>query len=443
MVLLVLLYCLAESNRRQGQEMHDINFIREKPQEFDAGLKRRGLKGLSATILEKDMRIRALRTSSQEAQQRRNELSQKIGAMKREGQDVSGLMAEVNLAKEKIADLELEEKKLDDELFALMAGIPNLPDADVPDGKDENDNVEIRRVGAPRKIANPKDHVDIGEALGMMDIAAAAKMSGSRFVILSGQLARLQRALGNFMLDIHTKEFGYTEYVVPLLVKSEAMFGTGQLPKFAEEAFQTTAGMWLIPTAEVPVTNMVRDSILDEHDLPMRFTSLTPNFRSEAGAAGKDTRGMIRNHQFYKVEMVSIVTPEKSKEEHERFTGIAETVLKRLELPFRTIVICTGDMGFGQCKTYDIEVWMPSQNKYREISSCSNYNDFQARRMKAKYRPKNDKALRYVHTLNGTGVAISRCIPAIMENYQEGKGFIIPHALRPYMDGLERISVEE
>ncbi len=421
--------------------MHDLRSIRDNPAAFDAGLTRRGVEPLSSRILELDQERRACQTQFQELQARRNEASKLIGAYKKEGKDAQPLLDEVAGLKEKLPQLEEREKALGVELDGILASYPNLPAADVPDGKDEHDNVEIRRVGTPVEIANAKQHFELGEALGLMSFDLAAKLSGARFTVLRGQLARLERALGDFMLDIHTREFGYEEVSPPLLVKDDAAFGTGQLPKFTEDLFQTTNGFWLIPTAEVPLTNLVNDAILDGEELPLRLTARTPCFRSEAGSAGRDTRGMIRQHQFYKVEMVSITRPDQSAAEHERMTDAAETVLKRLGLPFRTVTLCTGDMGFTSQKTYDIEVWLPGQGAYREISSCSNCGDFQARRMKARFRTKGEKATQFVHTLNGSGTAVGRCLIAVLENYQQADGSIlIPEALRPYMGGLERIT---
>jgi seryl-tRNA synthetase len=343
--------------------------------------------------------------------------------------------------KERLPALEEEDKALGAEIEAILAAIPNLPADDVPEGPDESANVECRRWGNPRVFDfTPLDHDVLGEKLGLMDFDGAAKLSGARFVVLKGQIARLQRAIGQFMLDLQTVEHGYTEIDPPLMVKDAAAFGTGQLPKFAEDLFKTNTGHWLIPTAEVPLTNLLADSILDEAALPQRFTALTPCFRSEAGSAGKDTRGMIRQHQFWKVEMVSITHPDRSDEEHQRMTKCAEAVLQRLALPYRVIVLCTGDMGFSARKTYDIEVWLPGQQRYREISSCSNCGDFQARRMKARFRPEGEKGTRFVHTLNGSGLAVGRTLIAVMENYQRADGSIeIPEALRPYMNGLEVI----
>ncbi|MEA1675091.1 serine--tRNA ligase [Nitrospirillum sp. BR 11163] len=420
--------------------MHDLRVLRDNPEAFDGGLARRGLPPQSAVVLDLDARRRAAQTALQDMQARRNEASKLIGAYKKDGKDAQPLMDEVASLKEGMAEAEATEKALSEELDRLLSTIPNLPAADVPQGKDEHDNVERHRVGTPPVIENAKEHFDLGEALGFMDFSGAAKLSGARFTVLKGPLARLERALGDFMLDTHTREFGYTEVSPPLMVRDEAAFGTGQLPKFAEDLFQTNTGHWLIPTAEVPLTNLVADSILDAEELPLRMTARTPCFRAEAGAAGRDTRGMIRQHQFYKVEMVSVTTPDQSAAEHERMTEAAETVLKRLGLPFRTVTLCTGDMGFSAAKTYDIEVWLPGQNTYREISSCSNCGDFQARRMKARWRNKGDKNTQFVHTLNGSGVAVGRALLAVMENYQEADCSIrVPEVLVPYMNGLERI----
>ena len=420
--------------------MFDLKLIRETPDYFDSGWKRRGVGLQTSTIIEMDEKRRALQTEMQDFQSKRNDASKKIGMIKSKGGDAAALMQEVAGYKSKIASIEEEEKKCGEELTDLLSGLPNIPDAAVPDGASEEDNKEVRKVGQPNLMNNPKDHVDIGAGLDGMDFETAAKMSGSRFVLLRGGVARLERAIAQFMLDTHTQEHGYTELSVPLLVRDQAVFGTGQLPKFAEDLFKATTGHWLIPTAEVPLTNTVRDSIIPIGDLPLRLTALTHCFRSEAGAAGKDTRGMIRQHQFYKVEMVSITEPEKSDEEHERMTNCAETILKKLDLAFRTITLCTGDMGFSARKTYDIEVWLPGQNTYREISSCSNCGDFQARRMKTRYKKEGDKSTRYVHTLNGSGVAVGRCLIAVLENYQQPDGsVIIPDVLKPYMGGITKL----
>ena len=424
--------------------MIDLKLIRDDAAAFDAALARRGMAPLSAEILAQDARRRSGQTELQSLQARRNEASKEIGQLKRQGGDADALMEEVARIKDRLAALEAEDKELGEALDTILAGIPNLPAADVPDGADETQNVEVRRWGNPRNYAfQPKEHFEIGEGLGMMDFEAAAKLSGARFVVLRKHLARLERALAAFMLDIHTLEFGYEETQVPYMVRDHALYGTGQLPKFGEDLFRTTNDYWLIPTAEVPLTNLVADSILDEKDLPRRFTAYSPCFRSEAGAAGKDTRGMIRQHQFTKVEMVSIAHPDRSDEEHERMTKAAQTVLERLELPYRTIVLCTGDMGFGARKTYDIEVWLPGQNTYREISSCSNCGDFQARRMKARFRPEGEKNTRFVHTLNGSGLAVGRTMVAILENYQNEDGSVtVPEKLRPYIGGLEVIQAD-
>ncbi|MEW5962758.1 MAG: serine--tRNA ligase [Pseudomonadota bacterium] len=423
--------------------MFDIKWIRDNPDAFDAALAKRGLDPLAAKLLEVDDARRRHLTALQEAQARRNAASKEIGKAKA-AKDEAGaakLMAEVAELKETIQAGEEQERELVRGLEQALAIIPNMPLADVPLGKDEKDNVELRRVGAqPKFDFAPKQHFEIGEALGLMDFETAAKLSGARFVVLKGALSRLERAIAAFMLDLHTRERGYTEYLPPFLVRDETAYGTGNLPKFAEDLFQTTNGFWLIPTAEVSLTNFVRGEILDEDKLPMRMTAWTPCFRSEAGAAGKDTRGMIRQHQFSKVELVSITTPETSLAEHDRMTNCAEEVLKRLEIPFRTILLCTGDMGFASQRTYDIEAWLPGQNAYREISSCSVCGDFQARRMNARYRDKASKEVRFVHTLNGSGLAVGRTLIAILENYQQADGsVVVPKALVPYMGGIERI----
>ena len=423
--------------------MHDIRFIRDNPDAFDRALKRRGLPPQAKGLLAIDERRRLAIQHFEQAQARRNAASKEIGQAKAKKDEATAerLMAEVFELKNGLPALEDAAKKAEKELNDILATIPNMPLDEVPDGADEHGNVEHHKFGAKRDYAfTPKQHFELGEALGMMDFETAAKLSGARFVVLKGALARLERALGAFMLDLHTSEFGYTENIVPLLVRDDAAYGTGNLPKFAEDLFRTENGFWLIPTAEVSLTNFVREEILDEDKLPMRLTAQTPCFRSEAGAAGRDTRGMIRQHQFTKVELVSVTTPEESLAEHERMTACAEEVLKRLGLPFRTILLCTGDMGFASRKTYDIEVWLPGENTYREISSCSVCGDFQARRMNARYRPKGAKDTRFVHTLNGSGLAVGRTLIAVMENYQQADGSIlIPAALRPYMGGLERI----
>jgi seryl-tRNA synthetase len=419
--------------------MHDIVLIRSDPAGFDAGLARRGVAPMSHQVLDLDAKRRAVQTQLQAMQQRRNEASRAIGIARGKGEDSTDLEDEVAGLKQRMPELELEDKTYGDELQALLAMLPNLPAADVPDGKDEAANVELRRCGAPRNFDfKPKDHVALGEALGLMDFATASRLSGARFVVLKGMLARLERALAQFMLDLHTGEFGYTEIAPPLLVRDEVLFGTGQLPKFAEDQFRTTTGLWLIPTAEVPMTNLVADQVLDAASLPLRFTAYTPCFRSEAGAAGRDTHGMIRQHQFSKVELVSVCRPEDSAAEHERMTGAAEAVLQRLELPYRVMVLSSGDMGFGARKTYDIEVWLPGQDTYREISSCSNCGDFQARRMRARAKSAGAKQTQFVHTLNGSGLAVGRTLIAVLENGQQADGSIVlPAALRPYVGGLE------
>lgn len=426
--------------------MHDIKFIRENPAAFDAGLARRGLSLQSERILAVDTARRKAQTAAQELQAKRNTLSQQVGTVKKSGGDATALMAEVSGLKDQMAAAETEGQGHDEALTAMLATIPNLPAADVPDGKDEHDNKELKRVGEPPRQNSAKQHFELGEALGLMEFERAAKLSGARFTILRGALARLERALGNFMLDTLTQDFGYDEVSPPLMVREEMMYGTAQLPKFRDDQFGIEGrDLWLIPTAEVPLTNYVNGEIVAGESFPLRFTARTPCFRAEAGAAGKDTRGMIRQHQFYKVEMVSITTPDQSDAEHERMTRCAETVLEKLGLPYRRIVLCTGDMGFAARKTYDLEVWLPGQNTYREISSCSNCGDFQARRMNARYRPNQnkdggEKTTQFVHTLNGSGVAVGRCLVAVMENYQNADGSItVPEVLRPYMNGMDII----
>ncbi|MBB3935073.1 serine--tRNA ligase [Aureimonas phyllosphaerae] len=424
--------------------MLDLKWIRDNPQALDEALERRGAAAASPEVRRLDEARREHLQVLQGWQSRRNEASKEIGKAKASGDAAraDAVMAEVADLKAKIQEGERQERQFDEELNGFLATLPNAPLADVPRGADEADNVEVRRSGQEPAFAfKPKEHFELGEALGQMDFDAAARMSGSRFTVLRGKLARLERALGQFMLDMHTGEFGYEEVSPPLLVRDDALFGTGQLPKFAEDLFRTTDGRWMIPTAEVSLTNLVREQIVDEAKLPMRFTALTPSFRSEAGSAGRDTRGMLRQHQFYKAELVSITTPETSLDEHERMTRAAETVLERLGLHFRTVVLCTGDMGFSSQKTYDIEVWLPGQDAFREISSCSVCGDFQARRMNARFRPAGEKvAPRFVHTLNGSGTAVGRALIAIMENYQTEAGEIrVPEALRPYMGGLEII----
>jgi seryl-tRNA synthetase len=467
--------------------MHDIRALRDNPAQFAGGLARRGMaeaQAIADDLAERDRSLRALQARLQEAQARRNDAARQIGAAKAQKDEsrATALMAEVAGLREEIQTGEEAERALKSALEHTLAALPNIPAPDAPDGADESDNVEVvaRRFGKPPQIATPLEHFALGEALEQMDFARAAKISGARFVFLCGALARLERALGNFMLDLHTREFGYTEISPPLLVRDHAMMGTGQLPKFRDEQFYsanmdwrkerldqilqpldeqvregkqprkavddliesapTSEQFWLIPTAEVPLTNFVREEILDEVQLPLRLTAWTTCFRAEAGAAGKDTHGLIRMHQFSKVELVSIVAPENSEAEHERMTDCAQEILKRLGLHHRVMALCTGDMGFAAKKTYDIEVWLPGQNRFREISSCSNCGDFQARRMNARYRPKGEKALKSVHTLNGSGLAIGRTLVAILENYQEPDGsIVIPEALRPYMGGAENI----
>ncbi len=421
--------------------MHDIRWVREYPVEFDRGLARRGLPPRAEEVLALDHAWRAAETGAQEAQARRNRIARDIGAAKRRGEDIEPLLRQVADDKNAEAISAAEAARLRAAIDEILAGLPNLPADDVPDGPDETANLLLRREGEPPRFNfEPASHEAIGERLGLMDFRRAGKLSGSRFVVLRRDLARLERALAQFMLDLHTGEFGYTEVSPPLLVRDEAVFGTGQLPKAAEDMFRTTNGYWLIPTAEVPLTNLVADDIFDERDLPLRFTAGTPSFRSEAGAAGKDTRGMIRQHQFLKVELVSITRPEDSAAEHERMTACAEEVLKRLGLAYRVMLLSAGDMGFAAHKTYDLEVWLPGQDAYREISSCSNCGAFQAQRMKARYRPAEGKGTRPVHTLNGSGLAVGRTLIAILENFQHEDGSVsIPPALQPYMGGQDLI----
>ncbi len=422
--------------------MFDIKAIRENPEYFDKGLARRGLESKSASLLAIDSELREKQTELQSCQSKRNEASKAIGIAKSKGEDAGDLINEVGVLKERMTKLEDDVRALTENLNSELARIDNIPDDDVPDGLSEDDNLEIRKWGEiPEFNFEPKQHFDIGENLDQMDFEGAAKMSGARFVILRSDLAKLERALASFMLTMHTTEFKYEEVSVPLLVRDQALFGTSQLPKFEDDLFKTTSGHYLIPTGEVPLTNLVRESIVEEAELPMRFTTLSSCYRSEAGSAGRDTRGMIRLHQFQKVEMVSITTPEQSSDELERMTGIAEEVLKRLKLPYRAVMLCTGDMAFAAHKTYDLEVWLPGQNMYREISSCSNTGDFQARRMRSRYRPTDDKKTRFVHTLNGSGLAVGRTLVAVLENYQQKDGsVIIPEVLRPYMGGQEVIT---
>ncbi len=465
--------------------MHDIKAIRDDPQTFDEGLARRGLPPRAQSLIALDERRRAAILALQRAQERRNAASKAIGAAmaRKDVEAADDLKAEVAGLKATMPELEAGEREATKALEDALAEIPNLPFDDVPDGKDENDNVEVRRHGAPPEFPEgftPKEHFEIGEVLGLMDFDVAAKLSGARFVVLKGALARLSRALEHFMLDLHTGEHGYQEVEPPVLVRDAAMFGTAQLPKFEDDQFSAThmtiirnafdvameefdrgelpegrnvhtrwgqltraSSYWLIPTAEVPMTNLVRESIVDEKTLPLRFTAGTLCFRAEAGSAGKDTRGMIRQHQFQKVELVSITTPEQARDEHERMTACAEEVLKRLGLHFRTVVLCTGDTGFASRKTYDIEVWLPGQGRFREISSCSVCGDFQARRMNARSKAGDAKSTRFVHTLNGSGVAVGRALVAVIENYQQPDGSVaIPEVLRPYMGGLTRIEAK-
>ncbi|CAA0092531.1 Serine--tRNA ligase [Starkeya nomas] len=428
--------------------MHDIKWIREEPRGLVDALVRRGTieaeaQALVDGLIALDERRRSGIGKLEELQARRNAASKEIGAAKKDGQNdrAEALMAEVAALKTDIPALEEDVKAAEAELFEKLSAIPNAPLAEVPFGKDEHDNVEFTRFGEKRAYAfTPKQHFEIGEALGQMDFEAAAKLSGARFVVLKNRLARLERAIGQFFIDTHTTEHGYTEVAPPVLVRDEAMFGTAQLPKFREDQFPAGEGFWLIPTAEVPLTNLVAQSILSEEELPLRLTALTPCFRAEAGAAGRDTRGMIRQHQFNKVEMVSITTPEKSLEEQERMLACAQAVLKKLDLHHRVVTLCTGDMGFASARTFDIEVWLPGQDAYREISSVSTCSDFQARRMNARYRPKDAKSPRFVHTLNGSGVAVGRAMVAILENYQNEDGSVtVPDVLVPYMGGLTKI----
>ncbi|WP_347271199.1 serine--tRNA ligase [Rhizorhabdus histidinilytica] len=422
--------------------MHDIRLIREDPAAFDAAIARRGVKSASARLLALDERRRAIATELQAAQTRRNEASKAIGQAKAQKDETtaSALMAEVAALKERMPALEAEGAEVEAALDAALAAIPNLPAADVPDGADEQENAEQHRWGTPPAFAfEAREHADFAGPLGL-DFEAAAAISGARFAVLKGGIARLQRALGAFMLDRQTAA-GFTEVIPPLLVRDEAVFGTGQLPKFAEDLFRTTDGRWLIPTAEVSLTNMVREQIVAEAELPMKLTALTPCFRSEAGAAGRDTRGLIRQHQFEKVELVAITTPEQSDAVHEAMTKAAEAILEALGLPYRRVLLCTGDMGFTARKTFDLEVWLPGQGCYREISSVSNCGDFQARRMNARYRPAGEsKGTRFVHTLNGSGLAVGRTLVAVLENYQQADGSVkIPEALLPYMGGITEL----
>lgn len=423
--------------------MHDIRYIRQNPVEFDVQMARRGLEPQSGRILALDEALRAAITTRQEAETQRNKSSKMIGAAKAKGDDAefNRLREEVGALKTKMDEAGAQIDKLKPELNALLMGLPNIMAADVPSGADEMDNVEIRRWGEPRSFDFAiKDHTELGEALGLLDFEAAAKISGARFAFLKGNLVRLERALATFMLDTQREQNGFTEIAPPLLVRDTALYGTGQLPKFAKDLFETTNAYWLIPTAEVPVTNLAREAIHDEALLPHRYVAYTPCFRSEAGSAGKDTRGLIRMHQFMKVEMVCVAAPEQSAAEQEHMTASAEMILQKLGLPYRVIVLCAGDTGFGAQKTHDLEVWLPSQDTYREISSVSNCGDFQARRMGARCRKEGEKQTRFVHTLNGSGVAVGRALLAVMENYQNEDGSItVPEVLRPYMGGQEVI----
>jgi seryl-tRNA synthetase len=422
--------------------MHDIRLIRDDPEAFDAALARRGAPPSSASILELDTRRRAVATRMQEAQSRRNDASKAIGAAMGRGatDEAEALKAEVAELKLTLPTLEQEDRGLSEALHGALSSLPNLPIAEVPDGEDEAGNVEILRWGIPRDFAfAAREHADLGPALGL-DFETGAMISGARFTFLRGQMARLQRAIGQFMLDFQTGAQGYTECAPPLLVRDEAVFGTGQLPKFSDDLFKTTDGRWLIPTAEVSLTNAVREQILGDAELPIRLTALTPCFRSEAGAAGKDTRGYIRQHQFDKVELVTVCRPDQSEAEHEKMTAAAEAILQALELPYRKMLLCAGDMGFTARKTFDLEVWLPGQEAYREISSISNCGDFQARRMNTRFRPEGQKNTEFVHTLNGSGLAVGRTLVAVLENYQQEDGSIdVPAALQPYMGGLTRL----
>lgn len=424
--------------------MHDIKAIRKDPHTFDKAMIKRGMAALSDEILERDKAVRGGKTSMQELQSQANEWAKKIGELKQKGLDATEALEKSKELKAKIAELKAqssdEQSDIPTELVdELLYTLPNILADEVPEGDSEDDNIEIRRHGEKREFTfTPKEHFEIGENLGLMDFEQTAKISGSRFVTLKGGLARMERALANFMLDIQTREFGYTECSVPIMVKEQAMFGTGQLPKFAEDSFVTTDGYRLISTAEISLTNLVRESILEKDKLPLRYTACTPCFRSEVGAAGRDTTGMLRQHQFWKVEMVSVTDEESSGAEHERMLNCAEEVLRRLKIPYRVMMLCSGDTGFTAQKTYDIEVWLPGQIRYREISSCSNCGDFQARRMGARYKA-GDKDNRFVHTLNGSGVAVGRALIAVIENYQNEDGSItVPDALKPYM-GCDKI----
>ena len=425
--------------------MHDIRFIRENPEAFDAALARRGLDPVAAEIIALDEAKRAAATAIQEAQAKRNGASKAIGQAMASGDKdkAEALKAEVAELKQSMPEMEDADRQLGVQLRDALAVIPNLPADDVPQGDDEAGNIEVGKWGTPRTFDfEPKEHADLGPALGL-DFETGASLSGARFTFLRGGMARLHRALGQFMIDRQTGENGYTECAPPVLVRDEAMYGTDKLPKFAEDSFRTTDGRWLIPTAEVSLTASVQDSILDDASLPLRMTALTLCFRSEAGSAGKDTRGFIRQHQFEKCELVSVVRPEDSDAEHERMTGCAEGILQALDLPYRKVLLCTGDMGFGARKTYDLEVWLPGQDAYREISSCSNTGDFQARRMNARFKPEGEKKTVFPHTLNGSGLAVGRTLVAVLENFQQADGSVkIPAVLQPYMGGIETLTPE-
>ncbi|MCR6501815.1 serine--tRNA ligase [Shinella sp. CPCC 101442] len=423
--------------------MLDIKWIRDNAAALDAALAKRGTSPLAQSLIDLDEKRRSVIQKAQDMQSRRNAASKEIGAaMAAKNSELADkLKAEVSVIKDQLPAAEEEERQVTAELNDALSRLPNIPFDDVPVGSDETGNVEKHKWGSkPGWNHKALEHYEIGEALGYMDFEAAAKIAGSRFTVLKGQLARLERALGQFMLDVHTQEHGYTEVHAPLLVRDDAMFGTGQLPKFSEDLFRTTDGRWLIPTAEVSLTNLVREDILDQEKLPLRFTALTPCFRSEAGSSGRDTRGMLRQHQFMKCELVSITDAESAVDEHERMTACAEEILKRLGLHYRVLTLCTGDMGFGARKTYDLEVWLPGQDTFREISSCSVCGDFQGRRMNARYRGKDDKATKFVHTLNGSGTAVGRALIAVLENYLNDDGSVtVPDVLLPYMGGLKKI----
>jgi len=425
--------------------MHDIRAIRENPAAFDAALARRGVVSASSEVLALDEKRRAAILAAETAQAEQNKASKEVGAAKGRGDEVEfeRLRALVAEKKAEVAAMTAEAKALDEALSAALAQLPNLPDASAPDGADENDNVEIRRWGEPRQMNDAKEHYELAGVQAGMDFETAAKLSGSRFVLLRGGVARIHRALAQFMLDTHVTEHGLEETMTPVLVRDEAMYGTGQLPKFSEDSYQTTNGWWLIPTSEVTLTNTVAGEIVSEADLPRRMTSHTLCFRSEAGSAGKDTAGMLRQHQFEKVEMVSITHPDQSMQEHERMTGCAEAILQKLGLAYRTVVLCTGDMGFGAVKTHDIEVWLPGQNTYREISSVSSCGAFQARRMNARFKPADGGKPEFVHTLNGSGLAVGRCLIAVLENGQQPDGSVdLPAVLHPYLGGKTRLAAD-